>query len=322
MTLEEGISVYVQQKQAFGMSFAKGYTTYRAFVRTVGNLAINQITVHHVSEFLDRPHTSVTAFRRKHSLLRRFFEYWVAHGAIAQVPMPYNRPVERSYFLPYIYTSEELRTLLRLTLVSPTGNDKINGKTIRATILVLYATGATVSEVTRLAKEDIDLRNGLIKFSGSKLKASRCIPIGRDLVRVVQQHVAWQKSTGTQSEFIFSKIDGTGITSRALGRYFERLRKGAGISGYRQSSQRPCLRDLRATFAVHRITSWIKKRENLNRMLPALGAYIGNAGLDSTERYLRLTPERFQNSLNKLSPHDSRMRWQDDSALLEFLSNL
>jgi site-specific recombinase XerD len=322
MTLEEGISAYVQRKRAIGMSYAKGLTTYRAFLSTVVNLEICQITAHHVSEFLDRPQTSVATFRRRHSLLRRFFEFWAAHGAITELPMPSNRPAQRSCFLPYIYTREELRTFLRLTLVLATPNDKIHRKTIRAALLTLYATGATVSEVAKLDKEDVDLRNGLIKFSGSQLKASRCIPIGKDLVRVAQQYIAWQKRTGTQSGCIFSRIDGTRITSRGLRAYFERLRRTAGIDGYRQSSQRPCVRDFRATFAVHRITSWIRRREDLNRMLPALAAYMGNAGLESTERYLRLTPERFQNALNKLSPQDSHTRWRDDSGLLEFLSNL
>ena len=321
MTLEEAISVYVQRKQAMGMSYAKGLTTYQGFLRTVGDLEISGVTVHHVSDFLDRPKTSA-AFRRRHSLLRRFFEYWAAHGAIAELPMPSNRPAQRSYFLPYIYTSDEVRKLLRLALVLATPNDTIHRKTIRATLLTLYATGATVGEVTRLLKEDFDLQNGLIKFSGSQLKASRCIPIGKDLVRVAQQYIAWQKRTETQSEFIFSRIDGTRITPRALHAYFERLRRTAGIAGYRQSSQRPCLRDLRATFAVHRITSWLKRKDDLNLMLPALGAYMGNAGLESTERYLRLTPERFQNALNKLSPQDSCTRWRDDSVFLEFLSSL
>jgi len=62
--------------------------------------------------------------------------------------------------------------------------------------------------------------------------------------------------------------------------------------------------------------------EDLNLMLPALGAYMGNVGLESTERYLQLTPQRFQNALNKLSPQKSHTRWRDDSALLEFLIKL
>ena len=134
--------------------------------------------------------------------------------------IPANRPAQRSHFLPYVYTSEELHKLLRLALVLTTPNDKIHRKTIHATLLILYATGATVSEVTRLVKEDIEIRNGPIKFSGGQLKVRRCDPLARDLVRVVQQYIAWQQRTGSQSEFLFSRIDGTRITSRALRAYF------------------------------------------------------------------------------------------------------
>jgi hypothetical protein len=49
---------------------------------------------------------------------------------------------------------------------------------------------------------------------------------------------------------------------------------------------------------------------------------MGNAGLESTERYLQLAPERFRGALNKLSPQRLHAWWRDDPALLEFLANL
>ena len=322
MTLEEGINRYVRRKQSTGLSFSKGYYTYRAFLSIVGNRPLSQISVNHVSQFLNRSQASATVFRAKHSLLQHFFDCWTAHGEIAEPPMPANRPRQRSNFLPYIYAREELRRLLRVVPLSRTSNDKIHPRTLRATFLMLYATGASVGEVTRLENEDVDLQNGLIRFSGSLLKTNRCIPIGRDLVRSLREYVEWQKRIEVQSQFFFCRINGSEITPRAFRAYFERLRRSAGIAGYRESSQRPCARDLRPTFAVHRISSWIRRREDLNLMLPALSAYMGNVGLESTERYLQLTTQRFQNALNKLSPQRSHARWQDDSALLEFLANL
>src|SRR5215472_18018027 len=104
MKLEEAITLYVQRKHAAGMSFTKGYKTYQALLRTVGNLPLSQINVNHVLQFLEHSHTSTGAFRRAHSLLRYFFEYCVAHGAIAGVPMPANLPARRSDFLAHIYT--------------------------------------------------------------------------------------------------------------------------------------------------------------------------------------------------------------------------
>jgi len=322
MNLEEGIALYVQRKRAAGLSFTTANRTYRAFLRLVGDLSLSHISVHHVLQFLDCPDTSIVAFRRRHSLLQHFFQYWVAHGAMATLPMPQNRPPLRSHFLPYIYTRDEVRKLLQSARASRSTNDKINHRTSRAAVLTLYATGATVGEVTRLRNEDVDLQNGCITFSGSRLKVSRCIPIGNDLVRAMRQYVGWQSRTRTHNEFFYSRIDGKEITPRALRVYFERFRRTAGIPGYRESSQSPCLRDLRATFAVHQITAWIRKKEDLNRMLPALGTYLGNAGLESTERYLLLTPERFQSALNMLSPQKAYTRWRDDPAVLQFLASL
>jgi hypothetical protein len=64
----------------------------------------------------------------------------------------------------------------------------------------------------------------------------------------------------------------------------------------------PRARDLRSTFAVHQITTWIRWKEDLNQMPPALAVYMGKSGLESTERYLQRVPERFQGALNTFSP--------------------
>lgn len=322
MTLAEAIRIYVQRKRSTGMLFATGERTYRSFLRAVGKHHLSQIDVLDVSKFLGSPQLSTSGFRRRHSLLRHFFEYWAAHGAMAALPMPAVRPAQRSSFLPYIFSREEIRRVLQMASVRRTQNDRIHHATVRTALLMLYATGATLKEVTGLRNDDVDLQAGFIKYSGSQLKAGRSIPIGRDLVRVARQYVTWRKRSGVVSEFFFSRVDGREITPRALSAFFRRLLRAAGIVGYRGSRQGPCVRDLRATFAVHQITSWIKRKDDLNWMLPALGVYMGNVSLESAERYLQLTPERFQLALDKLSPPRSRTRWREDSALLAFLTSL
>ena len=66
----------------------------------------------------------------------------------------------------------------------------------------------------------------------------------------------------------------------------------------------------------------IKRGADLNRMIPALSAYIGQVGLGSTDRYLSLTPERFRTQLDKLSPRRGKKHWRDNSALMRFLAEL
>lgn len=104
---------------------------------------------------------------------------------------------------------------------------------------------------------------------------------------------------------------------------FRKLRRLAGIQRYDGAIYQPRMYDLRATFAVHRLTSWLRQGADLNRLIPALSAYIGQCGLGSTERYLKLTPERFRNQLVKLSPeHPRRKRWREDRDLMRFVDRL
>src|SRR3989442_689983 len=90
----------------------------------------------------------------------------------------------------------------------------------------------------------------------------------------------------------------------------------------RWERDQPRLHDLRHTLAVHRLTAWIKRGADLNRLTPALSAYIGQVGLGSTDRYLSLTTERFRSQLDKLSPRRSKKRWRDNPALMRFLPEL
>ena len=66
----------------------------------------------------------------------------------------------------------------------------------------------------------------------------------------------------------------------------------AGIS-YGGKGKGPRIHDLRHTFAVHCLQKWVEAGEDLNAKLPYLSAYMGHAGLYSTQQYLRLTAEAF-----------------------------
>ena len=84
--------------------------------------------------------------------------------------------------------------------------------------------------------------------------------------------------------------------------------------------------------ARHRAAPLLQEREQFlshllrqgtsHRLLPALAAYMGQAGLGSTERYLSMTPERFRKQLVKLSPQRRKRRWSDNPALMRFLAEL
>jgi len=320
--LSEGIEQYLQYKQTRGIGFEKGYKNFQGFSKRLGNVAIAEIQTRDVLRFLNGPKTSAVTFRSKYSQLRYFFEYWAVRGIIPEFTMPPNRPLQRQTFTPYIYTREEIRRLLQATRTPMTAVDTLHPQTLRAFLTTLYATGALSGEVLQLATKDVDLRRGFIIIRTRHFNRSRKLPIGKDLLGVLRRYAAWKKRTKLDSDVFFPRIDGSQIVARTLNCIFQRLRRKAHIVRHDGAFYQPRMHDLRATFAVHRITSWIKNKADLNRMLPALSVYMGQVGLASTERYLYMTPERFRKELNRLSPMKPKRHWRDDPALLEFLSTL
>jgi hypothetical protein len=121
---------------------------------------------------------------------------------------------------------------------------------------------------------------------------------------------------------IFRAMNGSPLNRRYLTVCFRRLQDIAAVRR-RDDDARPFrMRDFRATFAVHRLTSWIRQGADLNNMIPALSAYMGYSGLATAEKFLSLTPERFRSELRKLCPQPRRTRWRDSSKLMHYLAEL
>jgi site-specific recombinase XerC len=167
-----------------------------------------------------------------------------------------------------------------------------------------------------------DLKSDLVTIRGNRFNRVRRIPIGPDLHKRLRHYVDSASQKKNRSASFFANRDGSAIKARILGKSFERLRRIAGITRHDGARYQPRMHDLRATFAVHRLTAWFKQRADMNRMLPALSAYLGQVGLGSTERYLSMTPERFREQLVKLSPQRRKRRWRDNPALMRFLAEL
>jgi site-specific recombinase XerD len=259
----------------------------------------------------------------KFNLLRHFFDYWAARGLLQASPMPKNRPPVPQTFVPYIYQKTEIRGLLSKTRTSQKLRTcGIDARTLRMAVLFLYATGVLVGEAVRLSIDDVSLEAGFIAIRGGRFNRERRIPIGQDLRARLRRYMQWRKRRKAQAKNLFTYKNGHPIRDRVLAASFQRLRRLAGIRRHDDALYQPRMHDLRYTFAVHRLASWLKQGADLNRLLPALAAYMGQVGLGSTERYLTLTPERFRKQLSKLSPTGRRKRWRDDAGLMKFLDEL
>lgn len=323
MRLSEGIELYVAAKRQGGLLYTATEHSLTAFNRKLGDLELDQVTSQHIIIYLSDPRTTPLSWYRKHQLLTRFFLFWSDRGHLKISPMPPARPRVRQTFIPYIYSREEIRALVRTTTISQADwRCLIARQTLHTLLLFLYGTGATRSEALALTVTDVNLTTGSVVIRTRQVHRSREIPICKDLQVVLRRYLDWRSKILTQSDRFFVKNDGHALVRTSLAIGFRKLRTLTGIRRPGGPDDQPRLHDLRYSFAVHRITSWIRNDADLNRMLPALAAYMGHAGLEATERYLLMTPERLRKQLNKLSPSRAKRRWRKDETLMRFLATL
>jgi integrase/recombinase XerD len=321
MKLSEGIEQYVAQKRAGGLLFNHGEGYCLALLRQVGDAQLSHLTTQDISRFLDNPATSIVTWRGKYQILTQFFAFWSSRKMASAFLMPPPKPPVRQTFVPYIYTRRELRALIAAAARISKSNSAIQPQTLRAFLILLYGTGTLSGEMFALKCDDVELKQGFLTVRNRNPNRDRRLPIGQDLQEVLRTYVRFRARCRVQNSHFFVTKQGHSLAAGTMTHTFCRLREAAGVERP-GSAHQPRLLDLRFTFAVHRITSWIRNGANLNRMLPALAVYMGQTGLGATERYLSMTPEHFRRQLNMLSPTSGRKHWRDDKVLMTFLQSL
>ena len=323
MNLLEGIEVYIRVRRSEGAPWTKGAQTLRALCRQIGDVPIERIRPNQVVPFFDGSPTADGTWYNKYCVMRQFFRYWMVRNEIYSLPLPPPRRAPAKVYVPYVYSRDEIRRLLVASRITEQGlNFVIGSSTFRTLLLFLYATGAGISEAVQLERGDVDFRRRRITFHRSLAHLGREIPIGSDIYDILlRYHRTHHQGPMSARQFFLTK-NGAQLKPSTASKTFQRVRWRAGIVRCDGERYQPRMRDLRNTFAVHRLTAWIRNHADMGRMIPALSAYMGQHDLAAAERYLRLTPERFRVQLNKLSPKRGKKRWREDAALMAFLEDL
>lgn len=292
MKLAAAVNRYVLHRQATGQKFESPAVALRAFSRRYGKRSLQAITSTEVKHFLDVPQTGPATWRRKYGVLQDFFVYWNCRGKLNAVPMPLAAPKYTQTFVPYIYSRRELRLLLdAVPRCQRRAVCLISTATLRTLLLLLYGTGMRVGEVLRLRMAEVDLDNDVITIRGTKFYKSRYVPLGGDVVKVMQKYLTTSGRWNQHYRPLFQSRQHKPLRHSVVDFTFRRLCRLAGVLRSDASSRQPRLHDLRHTFAVHRLTEWYKTGADVQILLPALSTYLGHVDLRSTQCYLTMTPE-------------------------------
>ena len=232
----------------------------------------------------------------KQSIIRQFAIFLNLRGIPACI-YP-NKLVKTSEdFVPYIFTIDEIQRILHeADCILPNKNKFINTPLIYPAVTrILYGCGLRIGEALSLKYTDVDLENGILTIMNGKNNISRLLPISESLRLYLVIYDS--KVERGENPYFFPALHNEMYSPLTFSRQFHKLEKQAGIL-LLSNGRYPRVHDLRHTFSVHALEQMVSRGQDPYCTLPILSAYLGHKGIESTEKYLRLTKQYFKNMLH------------------------
>ena len=216
---------------------------------------------------------------RKISTLKSFFKFMLKEGEIKENPATSLIYPRLDKPLPKFLTEEQMLKVLAL----PKGDDVMTLRD-KAILEFLYSTGARVSELVSLKKENIDLISGIVKVKG-KGRKERLLPLGEPAIASIREY--FDKRTDNNPFFLINKRTKT-LTDRGVRLIVDKyIKKGAlalKISPH----------TFRHSFATHLL--------NRGADLRSLQELLGHSSISTTQVYTHLTIDALKKVYEKTHP--------------------
>ena len=292
MTVSEAVERYVAIRRSDGLPFVSSAATLRTFCKLYGRLEVADLSPEHVNHFLADARIAPVTRVGKFSAVKCFLEHAALDGSTASLSLD-RPPRPKSFRHPFIYTRDQIRELLAATDRCQARSTEMSAESFRLVLLLLYATGCTVTELVAARTPDFDRRKRTLTLGG------RLLPIQPTLVDAIATYL--RTHTRKTCKALLASPAGAPIRRKLLNERFARLLQLAPIEPA-AGMGRPRLQDFRYTFAVHRLNTAVERGEQLDRIVPALSTYMGYRSLLKAEDYLAYVPGRFAEDVAKLSP--------------------
>lgn len=296
MMLGPLITQYIHYRQSLGEKFKTNEHYLKAFCRALkSDTDIESISLEQINSFLYVDAQTVTSsFFAKHSALFGFYQYTLARGYVVASPMPSTLPKRPQSFVPYIYSTKELKLLFDTALTYQKNKSCIHACTVQTTLILIYALGLRIHEALSLTLQNIDMENHVITIEQSKFYKSRLVPFSIQIKDAIAKYLEWridQKQPQSPESPLFIGKNAQGFNMNTMHYIFQRIRAKAKIKRDDISTYQPRIHDLRHSFAVHRLTSWYREKKDVQQLLPILSTYLGHRHLADTTVYLTMTDD-------------------------------
>ena len=211
-----------------------------------------------------------------------------------------GREARKGYRQPYIFSEQEIRSLLEAARSFPSPRCPFRPQTLHTMLVLAFCSGLRIGEIVRLNMGDIDLENREIEIRQTKFFKSRRLPLSNSAAETLRSYLVARLKAGGPSEpsaglFWHEQPPGRYSTVVA-GQMLTRVFRHAGIKPAKGGRNGPRVHDMRHAFVCHRMLAWYREGINPQSRLPYLATYLGHKNINSTLVYLTITQELKQHA--------------------------
>jgi integrase/recombinase XerD len=237
-------------------------------------------------------------------VVRRFAVWLSASDRRTEVPPAGLLPCRYRRKRPYLYSDAEIERLVRAAsrLPSPAG---LKGRTFSTIFGLLAVTGLRVSESLALDREDVDLREGVLRVRRTKFGKSRLVAVHESTRDALADYACERDRVVCRpaTEAFFLSERGRRVTEWAARYNFAKVSREVGLRAPTTSCRHgrgPRLHDMRHRFAVCTLLGWYRAGIDVEREIPKLATYLGHVHANETYWYLEAVPELLELATRRL----------------------
>jgi integrase/recombinase XerD len=268
-----------------------------------------------ILSFLDsleqRRHNSVRSRNVRLAAIRTFFR-WVAlrepehiNLATCVLSIPVKRAEKK---IVQAVTREEMEALLKAPDLSTW-----QGRRDHALLLTLYNSGARISEITVLQRNQVMLGASAFLQLQGKGRKERTVPLWPKTARTLQ---AWFRELRSEPQGLaFPSIRGTRLSTEGANQILQRAVRGASIECQSLRDRRISPHTIRHTTAMHLLQSGVD--------ISVIALWLGHESIETTHIYLEADLKTKERALERLAPAGQAVRrYKADDEVLAFLASL
>lgn len=310
--LRQALEQYLATRRSLGFQLRLPAGALRKFVAFVEQTGSPYITRELALEWAQQPsHAQPATWAWRLAMVRRFALWHSATDPRTEVPPVDVLPHRYRRKPPYIYTDEEIESILRAATKLPSAKG-LRAMSYSTLFGLLAVTGLRINEALKLDRGDVELDHAVLTIRRTKFGKSRLVPVHLSTVNALKVYAHQRDNILPMSltRGFFVSESGRRMTEWIARYTFAKVSRQIGLRGpargYRHG-RGPRLQDMRHRFAVRTLLDWYRAGLDVERELPRLSTYLGHVHVNDTYWYLEAVPELLQLAAERVQDREGEL---------------